>query len=330
MLEFREDFRRKVLSMQEADFESLAFEAFSYQAANNKLYAQYLSHLGVNPEQITTLDQIPFLPIEFFKNHAVCCQGVKPEITFESSGTTGQVTSKHPVESLSFYDALAERIFNLHYGPLANYEILALLPSYLERNNASLVYMVDNFVAKSGKNSGFYLYNQEELAEKIIELTDQQSKVIVIGVTFALLDMSENFPTKLNSGILMETGGMKGRKKEMIRQEVHELLKKGFGIEQVFSEYGMTELSSQAYSGKNGYFKMPFSMKVTLREINDPFVPIKEFERTGAINIIDLGNIHSCCFIETKDIGKLVNQNEFEVLGRLDNTDIRGCNLMVL
>ncbi|MGB0522434.1 MAG: acyl transferase [Flammeovirgaceae bacterium] len=330
MLNFREDFRERVLTMNASDFDQLALEAFAYQAKHNPVYAQYISHLGISIPNVRDYTQIPCLPIAFFKNHDVLCDGVIPEKTFESSGTTGQITSKHAIESCKFYDLLAERIFNEQYGALADYEILALLPSYLERKNASLVHMVDNFISKSGKNSGFYLYNQNELAEKIIELTDRPCKVILIGVTFALLDMSAAFPTSLKDGILIETGGMKGRKKEMIRQEVHELLKKGFGVTQVFSEYGMTELTSQAYAGADSNFQMPFSMKVLLREINDPFTPIQAFGRTGAINVIDLGNIHSCCFIETKDIGSLVNTHTFQVLGRMDNSDVRGCNLMVI
>lgn len=330
MLKFREDFRKRVCSMQEKEFEQLALEAFQYQAKYNRIYKAYLSALGVSPQHISSTQQIPYLPIEFFKSHEVLCDGVHREAIFQSSGTTGQITSKHAIESLSFYDQLAERIFSEHYGSLAQYEILALLPSYLERKNASLVHMVDNFVKKSGKESGFYLYNQNDLAEKINELIERKCKVIVIGVTFALLDMSMAFPCNLRGGILMETGGMKGRKREMIRQEVHEILKSGFDVDFVCSEYGMTELTSQAYSDESGSFQMPFSMQVSLREINDPFSAIHNVGRTGAINIIDLGNIHSCCFIETKDIGTLVEPKAFNVLGRMDNSDIRGCNLMMI
>jgi len=330
MLHFRNDFRSRVLNMDSSSFDALALEAFQYQAHHNQIYAQYLSYLGIIPQEVTAVQQIPFLPIEFFKTHQVICEGVQAEMTFESSGTTGQITSKHAVEQLSFYDQLAEKIFHQHFGALNQYEILALLPSYLERKNASLVYMVDNFVKRAGNNSGFYLYDQKALTEKITELTDKQSKIILIGVTFALLDMSEQLPIQLSNGILMETGGMKGRRKEIIRQEMHELLKKGFGVSQVYSEYGMTELTSQAYSDGAGKFTMPFSMKVQLREINDPFSTVTAYHKTGAINVIDLANIHSCCFIETKDIGTLINRNEFEVLGRMDNSDIRGCNLMVV
>lgn len=330
MLNFREAFRAKVLSMESHHFDQLALEAFQYQAQHNAVYADYLSYLGLKPENITKIQQIPFLPIEFFKEHQVLCDGVQPEYVFESSGTTGQITSKHAIESAHFYDQLAENIFLQHYGKLDQYEILALLPSYLERKNASLVHMVDNFVSKSGKNSGFYLHNQKELAEKIAELTEQQCKVILIGVTFALLEMSENFPVSLQGHTLMETGGMKGRRKEMIRQEVHELLRKGFGVKRIFSEYGMTELTSQAYSNESGNFVMPFSMKIMLREINDPFTSVTAWHKTGGVNIIDLANIHSCCFIETKDIGTLANASEFTILGRMDNSDIRGCNLMVV
>jgi len=330
MLNFRDAFRAKVLSMDRTDFDPLALEAFHYQSRHNTVYAAYLSHLGISVNDITTVTQIPFLPIEFFKSHEVLCTDVVPESVFESSGTTGQITSKHLIENTLFYDQLAEKIFSIHYGSLADYEILALLPSYLERKNASLVHMIDNFVRKAGKDSGFYLHNQKELAEKILELTDQQCKIILIGVTFALLKMSENFPISLQGNILMETGGMKGRRKEMIRQEVHELLKNGFGVKRIFSEYGMTELTSQAYSNESGNFVMPFSMKVMLREINDPFSPVLLWNKAGGVNIIDLANIHSCCFIETKDIGTLVGKSEFTILGRMDNSDIRGCNLMVV
>lgn len=329
MLKFRNDFRARVLSMQAQDFDQLALEAFAYQAKHNPIYAQYINYLGINPTTIATVEQIPFLPIEFFKTHQVSCNDIQTALVFESSGTTGQITSKHLIENKVFYDQLAEQIFYKQYGPLDQYEILALLPSYLERKNASLVCMIDNFVSKSGKHSGFYLYNQQDLAEKIEALADRSHRVIVIGVTFALLDMSEAFPCNFQEGILIETGGMKGRKREMIRQEVHELLKTGFGVKQVFSEYGMTELTSQAYSGMDGTFQMPDSMRVYLREINDPFTTIQQLGRTGGINVIDLGNIHSCCFIETKDIGTLAGKSSFNVLGRMDNSDVRGCNLMV-
>ena len=336
-------------------FEELALEVFRFQAVQNPVYNKYLSLLRVNPLEINRLDKIPFLPIQFFKHHKVVSNNAPTQIIFESSGTTGNTTSKHLVSDLPFYEYVSQKIFEQFYGPLTDYHILALLPSYLERNNSSLVYMVQSFIYRTySRESGFYLNNITELLEKLRQLSDERHfsnqlskrKVLIIGVTFALLDLAESsedltfmhkFKEKL---VVMETGGMKGRRKELLREEVHEILTGAFGVEKIHSEYGMTELLSQGYSKGDGIFELPKTMKVLLREINDPFKIIPTFnmptltERSivrGGINVVDLANIDSCSFIETQDLGAYNTDNQsFSVIGRFDNSDIRGCNLMVI
>lgn len=331
-------------------FEELALEVFRFQAIQNPVYNKYLSLLRVNPLEINRLDKIPFLPIQFFKHHKVVSDNAPTQMIFESSGTTGDITSKHFVSDLPFYEYVSQKIFEQFYGSLTDYHILALLPSYLERNNSSLVYMVQSFIYRTySRESGFYLNNITELIEKLRQLSDNQQtnrKVLIIGVTFALLDLAESsedlaFMHQLKDKlVVMETGGMKGRRKELLREEVHEILTDAFGIEKIHSEYGMTELLSQGYSKGDGVFELPRTMKVLLREINDPFKVIPTFnmptltERSivrGGINVVDLANIDSCSFIETQDLGAYNTDNQsFSIIGRFDNSDIRGCNLMVV
>ena len=336
-------------SLRPNHFEELALEIFRFQAMQNPVYYKYLSFLRVNPLEIKRLDKIPFLPIQFFKHHRVVSDNAPTQMIFESSGTTSDSTSKHLVSDLPFYEYLSQKIFEQFYGPLNDFHILALLPSYLERNNSSLVYMVQSFIYRTfSRESGFYLKNTTELLQKLRQLSNQNSKrkVLLIGVTFALLDFAESgedlscMPNLEDRLIVMETGGMKGQRKELLREEVHEILTSAFGVEKIHSEYGMTELLSQGYSKGDGIFELPKTMKVLLREINDPFkiiptfnMPILNNKSTvrGGINVVDLANIDSCCFIETQDLGAYNTENQsFSIIGRFDNSDIRGCNLMVV
>jgi hypothetical protein len=269
------------------------------------------------------------LPIHFFKSHTVICGTWKPEIVFSSSATTGSIVSRHLVRSLDFYLKNALSIFERFYGSIEHYHFLALLPSYLERSGSSLIAMIDYFIKNDASgHSGFYLNNYDELVLKIADLKKSTRKVILWGVSFALLDLAEKFEMDLSSCIVMETGGMKGRRKEWVREELHIFLCKRFNLKQVHSEYGMTELLSQAYSQGNGYFQPPAWMKIQIRDINDPFQRLRE-GRVGGVNIIDLANANSCSFIETADLGRALGDSNFEVLGRADNSDLRGCNLLI-
>ncbi|CCH51413.1 hypothetical protein BN8_00336 [Fibrisoma limi BUZ 3] len=344
----RQTLRTRILNAAAADFDSLALAVFYYQAAHNPVYATYLGHLRVRPEQVSRLSQIPFMPIGFFKRHAVLTGIETPPdtaVTFASSGTTGSQTSRHYVPDAALYDAISTRIFEQTYGPLTDFHILALLPSYLERNNSSLVYMVQQFMAKTGSSqSGFYLHNVEELTERLHQLrtAPDRRKVLLIGVTFALLDWAESnadvsLPADLiEKLVVMETGGMKGRRQELLREEVHQMLTSRLGVPAIHSEYGMTELLSQAYSKGEGVFEPSATLRVFLRDINDPFhlfAPGQAVRQTqtGGINVIDLANLDSCSFIETQDLGQYVGtEGAFRVIGRFDNSDIRGCNLMVV
>lgn len=310
-------------------FEDIALQLFRFQAKNNPVYSRYLHHLNVDPSQITSLHKIPFLPISFFKTHKVMT-GEWPEVEiFSSSGTTGMTTSKHFVHSLEFYQRHSEVIFNDFFGPLTDYHILALLPSYLEREGSSLIYMVDYFIRQSqSAHSGFYLDNLDALIEKVDEIKGGDRKILLLGVSFALLDLAEKGNVNLENCIVMETGGMKGRRKELTREELHTTLQKHLNVRKIYSEYGMTELLSQGYSQGEGIFKTPESMKILIRDVNDPFSPV-EMGKTGIINVIDLANIYSCAFIETQDLGRVFQNGSFEVLGRMDNSDVRGCNLLV-
>jgi phenylacetate-coenzyme A ligase PaaK-like adenylate-forming protein len=311
-------------------FVAKALKVFYYQYHGNAVYREFCDHLKVNPKKVSDLGDIPFLPIEFFKSRKVLVGNHKPQTIFTSSGTTGQITSKHCVTDLSLYERSFLKGFELFYGPIKEYCILALLPSYLERQGSSLVYMVDALIKKTeNAQSGFYLNNLEDLLHQLTILEASGEKVLLIGVSFALLDLAEliNFP--LANTIVMETGGMKGRRKEMIRIELHHILKSAFGVEKIHSEYGMTELLSQAYSQGNGIFNCPPWMKVQIRDTEDP-LSTQNHGKTGGINVIDLANLHSCSFIATQDLGKVYSDDSFEVLGRFDHADVRGCNLMVM
>ncbi len=321
-------FKDSLYSVNEGNFEDIALQLFHFQAQNNQVYHQYLHYLNCKTDQIRLLAEIPFLPISFFKSHIVKTDFWQPEITFTSSGTTGTLTSKHEVFDLSFYLDLSEHIFTQFYGAPSDYHFLALLPSYLERKGSSLIAMMDHLIRQSkSEHSGFYLHNYDELVNKLLTLKGSERKIILWGVSFALLDLAEAYELDLSNCIVIETGGMKGRRKEWIREELHKFLCKRFNLGAIQSEYGMTELMSQAYSSGNGYYQCPPWMKVLVRDINDPFSVING--KTGEIKVIDLANFHSCAFIETQDLGQIDQNGNFEVLGRLDNSDIRGCNLLV-
>ncbi|AKD04175.1 acyltransferase [Pontibacter korlensis] len=321
-----------VLSQQELfDFTSTALALFRFQASNNPVYRQYLQNLHVNPEEVQALEQIPYLPIEFFKEQEVVTGAFEPEAVFYSSGTTQQTRSRHFVSSLSFYQQVSERIFESFYGPLQDYVVLALLPSYLEQGGSSLVAMVDHFIRKTAQQEeGFYLHNHAQLLQALRQAKSRGKKVLLIGVSYALLDLAEELQGQqdFSDVVVMETGGMKGRRREMIREELHAQLKKRLGVPAIHSEYGMTELLSQGYSKGEGIFWSGYTMRILLRDLNDPF-DLSTNLRSGGINVIDLANVDSCAFIETKDIGRLHPDGSFEVLGRFDNSDIRGCNLLV-
>lgn len=312
------------------EFEAKALQVFRHQYMHNKVYQQFCDLLKKYPSGVKSVENIPFLPIEFFKTHKVTSTTKPSEITFSSSGTTGQTTSKHHVADLSVYETSFRKGFTRYYGDIQDYAILALLPSYLERKGSSLIYMVEDLIKKSeNPHSGFYLNDLESLLEKLQVLEEQGQKVLLIGVSFALLDLAERFPMKLNHTTIMETGGMKGRRKEMIRAELHGILEQAFGVEKIHSEYGMTELLSQAYSTGNGIFECPPWMKILIRDPEDAMSLLPE-GKSGGINVIDLANINSCSFIATQDLGKNLGAEKTEILGRFDNSDIRGCNLLIL
>jgi phenylacetate-coenzyme A ligase PaaK-like adenylate-forming protein len=323
-----QSFQEKVLSANFDNFEDIAMQIFQFQANHNPIYQDYLKYLKVAPHKIQSIYQIPFLPIELFKSHVVLCKGFVAERIFASSGTTGIQTSQHHIVDSEFYIEISKKIFEQTYQSLSDYHLLALLPSYLERNNSSLVFMVENFMNLTLSPSGFYLNNFEQLHKDLLELKRQNKKILLIGVTFGLLDFAEQYPDDYEGVIVMETGGMKGRRKEMIREEVHEYLCKQMNVSEIHSEYGMTELLSQFYAKKDGVFQPNPFAKVLLREPNDPF-SLQNNSKSGGINLIDLANIHSCSFLETKDLGKILPNGAFQVMGRFDNSDVRGCNLMV-
>lgn len=339
-------------------FEKIALKVFRFQYENNKVYQEFCNFLKTDPHKVKSLQQIPFLPIQFFKSHEVVSNTNPIQETFTSSGTTGMITSKHLVTDVTLYEESYRKGFSEFYGNIEDYVVLALLPSYLEREGSSLIYMVKDLIELSNHpESGFYLHNHDELITKLIALDKAGQNVILIGVTFALLDLIETFNEKssfsdkkkkvfddlrqttelsekkqqfqLQHTIIMETGGMKGKRKEMIREELHEQLCKGFGVSAIHSEYGMTELLSQAYSLGNGVFECPSWIQILVRDTEDALSYIQD-GKTGGINVIDLANINSCSFIATQDLGKKNPNNSFEVLGRFDNSDIRGCNLMVI
>ena len=310
----------------DATFEKLALEIFDFQMENNLTYAAYAALIlrGKNPENI---NEIPFLPVEFFKTEQIICQGQAIEEIFLSSGTTGE-QSKHLVSNIELYKSSYQKAFQLFYGDITDYCILALLPSYKEREGSSLIYMVDDLIKKSKHpQSNYYLNNYEELATTLKELESKKQKTILFGVTYALLDLAAVFPQKLEHAIIMETGGMKGQRKELLKEEIHSILKHSFATENIHSEYGMTELLSQGYSKGSNIFKTPPWMKILTRDVNDPLSIISN--KTGGINVIDLANIYSCPFIATQDLGRTFDDGSFSVLGRFNNADVRGCNLLV-
>lgn len=312
------------------DFTQVALDVFKHQFSNNKVYRSFCDLLYIHPSDITKIEEIPFLPIQFFKTREVVSSKNGIQEVFSSSGTTGSVTSKHFVTDLGWYEKSYLKGFEHFYGNIEDYVVLALLPNYLERQGSSLVYMVDDLIKKSNHpESGFYLNNIDELAKKLIDFDNQNKKVLLIGVSFALLDLIEKHQFNLKNTIVMETGGMKGRRKELIRNELHTLLCKGFGVSKIHSEYGMTELLSQGYSKGNGIFNSPPWMQILTRDTEDPLTILPK-GKSGGINVIDLANYNSCSFIATQDLGKTHLDNSFEIIGRFDNSDIRGCNLMVL
>lgn len=319
-----------IFSIQtDADFVQAALQTFGYQYQHNQVYQRFCTLLGRTPDKVRQLTDIPFLPIEFFKSEAVYCGNERPTTVFTSSGTTGSQTSRHYVKDLTVYQQSFRQGFADFYGNIEEYTVLALLPSYLERTGSSLITMVADLIERSGSaDSGFYLNEYDLLAEKLTALDRSERKVLLIGVSFALLDLVETHRFQLKNTIVMETGGMKGRRKELIREELHAILCEGFGVEHIHSEYGMTELLSQAYSAGSGLYESVRWLKVLIRDTNDALSyqrPLK----TGGINLIDLANIHSCSFIATQDLGRLHPDGKFEVLGRFDNADIRGCNLLI-
>ncbi len=311
------------------DFEELALEVFRFQYNHVDVYNEYLKFLKINPDEVNTINRIPFLPIQFFKTREIIAKDHTPVITFTSSGTTGAETSKHLIANPKIYIDSFTHSFRFFYGDPADYCILALLPSYLERQGSSLVYMVKELISQTSDSmSGFHLNDHKNLAKTLNELESRNQKTILIGVTFALLEFSEKYQLNLKNTLIMETGGMKGRRKEITREELHALLCEKFGVNEIHSEYGMTELLSQAYSKGNGIFKCPPWMNI---EIRDPYDPLTLFPegRSGGINIIDLANLYSCSFIQTDDLGKKNSDGSFEVIGRLEGSQLRGCNMLI-
>jgi len=320
----------QIFRMKVEEVEDLALAMFAQQVNTIPIYGKYVSALGIDAAAVTSIRDIPFLPIQFFKTHRVGAEEENADVTlFESSGTSGQVNSRHYVNDIHLYEKSFLSCFSTFFGSVDNYCILGLLPSYLERGQSSLVYMVDRLIRDSHHPaSGFYLHNHHELFATIRQLEESKQPALLFGVTYALLDFAERYSSKLNYVNIIETGGMKGRRQELLRTEVHTILKERFSKPHIYSEYGMTELLSQAYSLKDGVFATPPWMKVITRDLNDPFM--LSLHGKGALNIIDLANIHSCCFIATDDVGEVYDDGSFTITGRLDHTDIRGCSLMAV
>jgi phenylacetate-coenzyme A ligase PaaK-like adenylate-forming protein len=320
---------KKIFNVTEESFTETAVEIFNYQWQHNAVYRQYCDQLNVIPSRISRLEQIPFLPIGFFKTHTITSFEGNAQKVFTSSGTTGTIASRHLVKSLAIYEQSFIKCFKQFYGETSNYAFLCLLPSYLGREGSSLVYMAEELVRLSANpDSGFFLQATGKMTDILLRREKEKRPTIILGVTYALLDFAAGVKFYLNHTIIMETGGMKGRREELTRAQVHEALTSAFGTNTIHSEYGMTELLSQAYSKGNGFFNCPPWMKVVIREEDDPF-SIK-FSGVGLLCIIDLANIYSCSFIETADVGKVYENGSFEVLGRIDNSDIRGCSLLAL
>lgn len=323
------EWNHKIFIVTEADFDALALDIFRFQYAHNDIYRSFTDAVGCRPASVDCIEKIPFLPVRFFKSHRVVTTQFDPKAVFESSGTTGMINSRHYIKDLALYEESFLKGFELFYGPVSDWCILGLLPSYLERKGSSLVYMVEKLIAGSQhSDSGFYLHNDEQLIALLSELEKRKQKTLLIGVTFALLDLTEKMSMPLAHTVIMETGGMKGRRREMIRVEVHEQLMKAFSSTAIHSEYGMTELLSQAYSKGDGVFSCPPWMKILLRDDEDPFLLTRK--GSGTINVIDLANIWSCSFIATDDAGRITNDGNFEVLGRVDGSDLRGCSLLTV
>ena len=324
-----EDLEERVFSIHnEESFQTIALEVYHFQYHNNPLYRAYCEALNKIPGKVAHLEEIPFLPISFYKSHQVKTGDFRPELVFESSGTTGTVSSKHLVKNLGLYETSFLKAFRMFFDDPGKFCILGLLPSYLERGSSSLVYMVDQLIKRSGHgDSGFYLHDHEKLTEVLKSLEDRGGKIILFGVSYALLDLAASHPMNLNHTSIIETGGMKGRKKEISKQELYDELKQAFSLSHIYSEYGMTELLSQAYA-KDGMYTTPPWMKILLREESDPFQIIHQIGKTGVINVIDLANLYSCSFIATDDAGRMYDDG-FEVLGRIDLSDVRGCSLLV-
>ncbi len=311
------------------EFKNIALEIFRYQARNTPPYSEYIQLTGCDPDNINDLDKIPFLPVSIFKSREVIAGNNPIEKVFTSSSTTGMIPAKHYVTDLDIYQESFRSAFRLFLGDPSEYTILALLPSYLERDGSSLVYMTDILIKDSGKaESGFYLYNFSDLYETLCKLKAKKSRTILLGVSFALLDFAGSFALDFPELIIVETGGMKGRGKEISRDELHSAIKREFGVENVWSEYGMAELMSQAWSNGNGLFKTPPWMDIQIRDLSNPFKRVRDGIK-GGINIIDLANINSCSFIETEDLGMKEAGNTFSVLGRIQNSELRGCNILL-
>ncbi len=312
------------------EFEKLTLKVFRFQYDQNPVYQQFCQHLQKDKTSVKRIEDIPFLPIQFFKSHTIVSNTNPIQTTFTSSGTTGMATSKHPITDISFYEESYRLGFRQFYGNIEDYVVLALLPSYLEREGSSLIYMVEDLIQQSNhEESGFFLHQHDALIQKLERLNKEGQNVLLIGVTYALLDLLEKQKLQLSNTIIMETGGMKGKRKEMIREELHQILCNGFGVSKIHSEYGMTELLSQAYSLGDGIFECPNWMQILIRDPEDALTLVGN-SKNGGINVIDLANINSCSFIATQDLGRKYDNGTFEVLGRFDHSDIRGCNLMVV
>ena len=314
----------------EASFNAAALAVFKHQFEHNSVYRSFCDLLYKHPSEVKRVQQIPFLPIQFFKSHTIVSNSKSADATFTSSGTTGSIVSKHFVSDLEIYKQSFRRGFKSFYGAIEKYTVLALLPSYLEREGSSLVYMANDMITQSNQpESGFYLHDLDALKNTLLKLEAKRQKTLLIGVSYALLDLIEAHSFKLKHTTVMETGGMKGQRKELVKSELHTILKHGFGVDKIHSEYGMTELLSQAYSKGDGIFNTPPWMKILTRDPEDA-LSIQPIGKSGGVNIIDLANINSCAFIATQDLGKIHSNGTFEILGRFDESDIRGCNLMVL
>ena len=311
------------------EFKAISLEVFKYQVQHCEVYGRFVANLGIKLDLVKDYKSIPYLPIEFFKSHKISCGPPIADEIFSSSGTSGMVQSQHLVKDISVYIESYRKAFQLFYGDISKYAILALLPSYQEREGSSLIYMVNDLIRLSNPlKSGYFLYNHQSLQDTLTELKESKIPTLLIGVSYALLDFVDKYSIEFPELIVMETGGMKGKRKEILRTELHQILCKGFGVHLIHSEYGMTELLSQAYSKGRGIFHCPPWMKVISRDTNDP-LSLLAHEQTGGINIIDLANINSCSFLATQDLGRTFHNGSFEILGRFDNSDIRGCNLLV-